>query len=72
MSDDEDRRSSWQFIITDTGWMWMVKHPEGGEENSNRAFKTLKECADDAREHGYAAWKAGERRTVEPKPFSNL
>lgn len=59
---EQQRRSQWNFEITDEGWMWTVSHAEGTEESSARAFKTLKECADDAIEHGYVAWKAEEER----------
>ena len=36
---------------------------DGSREASVRVFPTLKECADDAMQHGYVAWKAeAERR----------
>jgi len=72
MPDDEEQRSKWEFLIGEAGWTWTVKHPDGAEKQSTQAFRTLKECADDAREHGYAVWKAGERRSVDVKPFSGL
>ena len=37
-------------------------HADGTREASARAFKTLKECADDAIKHGYVAWRAEEER----------
>ena len=61
----QERRSSWNFVITDTGWLWTVTRPDGTEERADRNFKTLKECADDAAEHGYGSWKQEERRNVD-------
>lgn len=61
----EERRSSWNFVITDTGWLWTLTRPDGSEERADRNFKTLKQCADDAIAHGYGAWKQEERRTYD-------
>jgi hypothetical protein len=58
----EDRRNRWTFENTDNGWAWSVSHADGTREASMRAYKTLKECADDAIKHGYVAWRAEEER----------
>lgn len=43
--------------------MWTVSHADGTSEASPAAFKTLRDCADDANRHGYVAWKPeAERR----------
>jgi hypothetical protein len=60
-----ERRSHWNFVITDTGWLWTIARPDGTEERSASTFTTLKHCADDAIRHGYGAWKHEERRQVE-------
>ena len=58
-----ERRSRWKFDNDAAGWGWTVSHPDGTTEVSQLAFKTLKECADDAARHGYVAWKPeAERR----------
>lgn len=61
----QERRSNWNFVITDGGWLWTLTRPDGSEERSERNFKTLKQCADDAIQHGYGAWKHEERRSVD-------
>ena len=61
----KERRSHWNFVITDTGWLWTLTRPDGTQEHSERNFKTLKQCADDAIKHGYGAWKQEERRTAD-------
>ena len=58
----EQRRGQWKFENRDGGWAWTVSHSDGTHESSSQAFKTLKECADDAAQHGYIAWKAEEER----------
>ncbi|HZN22695.1 MAG TPA: hypothetical protein VFB75_00600 [Burkholderiales bacterium] len=58
----EERRNHWNFENTDTGWTWTVSRADGSREASTRAFRTLKECADDAISHGYVAWRAEEER----------
>jgi hypothetical protein len=59
-----ERRSSWNFVITDTGWLWTLTRPDGTEERADKSFSTLKQAADDAIAHGYGAWKGEERRTT--------
>lgn len=58
----EQRRSQWNFVSSKAGWVWTVSHADGTEESSERTFKTLKECANDANQNGYVAWKAEEER----------
>ena len=58
----QERRASWNFVITDTGWLWTLTHPDGSEERADKSFQTLKQAADDAIAHGYGAWKGDERR----------
>jgi hypothetical protein len=49
-------------MMADDGWVWRLKNVDGTEQTS-RAFKTLKECTEDASEHGYVVWKTeAERR----------
>ena len=60
-----ERRSSWNFVITDTGWLWTLTRPDGTEERAGQSFKTLKQAADDAIAHGYGAWKNDERRRLD-------
>jgi len=58
-----ERRSRWKFENREAGWFWTLSHADGTAEASPLAFKTLKECADDAGRHGYVAWKPeAERR----------
>jgi hypothetical protein len=57
-----ERRSRWKFENETAGWVWKVSHPDGTTEASQLAFKTLKECADDAARHGYVAWKPEKER----------
>jgi hypothetical protein len=59
-----ERRSNWNFVITDTGWLWTLKRPDGGEQRSAKTFTTLKDAADDAIAHGYGSWRGDERRSV--------
>jgi hypothetical protein len=63
-----ERRSNWNFVITDTGWLWTLTRPDGTEERASQTFTTLKECADDAVGHGYGSWKHEERRSVDSSP----
>ncbi len=60
-----ERRSNWNFVITDTGWLWTITRPDGAEERSDKIFPTLAECADNAVLHGYGAWKQDERRRMD-------
>ena len=48
--------------MADDGWIWTVVHADNSKETSAIRFKTLKECADDAAQHGYVAWKAEDER----------
>ena len=58
-----EQRSQWNFESGDNGWIWTVAHPDGQQESSEQAYKTLKACVDDATQRGYVAWKAeAERR----------
>ena len=57
-----ERRGSWNFVITDTGWFWTLPRPDGTEKRADKSFSTLKQAADDAIAHGYGAWKGEERR----------
>ena len=57
-----EQRSQWNFETTDDGWKWTVAHPDGRTESSGPAFRTLKECVDDATQRGYVAWKAEDER----------
>jgi hypothetical protein len=61
----DERRKQWNFLIEDDGWAWRVVHADGTEERSERAFKTLKECTDDAAKHGYVVWKSESERRRE-------
>ena len=58
----EERRSQWNFESSETGWVWRVTRADGTREASDRRFSTLKECANDAIQHGYVAWRAEEER----------
>jgi hypothetical protein len=58
-----ERRRQWSFPIGEDGsWSWRVVNPEGDEQTSDRTFKTLKECTEDAARHGYVAWRSEEER----------
>ena len=58
-----ERRKQWSFPIGEDGsWTWRVVDPEGAEQVSDRTFKTLKECTEDATANGYVAWKSEEER----------
>jgi hypothetical protein len=58
----DERRKQWNFMMADDGWVWRLTDTDGTEQTS-RAFKTLKECTEDATEHGYVVWKTeAERR----------
>jgi hypothetical protein len=58
----EERRNHWNFENTESGWVWTVTRSDGTGAASPTAFKTLKQCADDAIKHGYVAWRAEEER----------
>jgi hypothetical protein len=64
-SEKTERRREWNFTITDEGWGWTLRYPDGRLEHSERAFGSLKEAGDDAMAHGYGAWKFAERRRAE-------
>jgi hypothetical protein len=58
-----ERRKQWSFAIRDDGsWAWKVVNPDGSEADSERTFKTLKECTEDAARNGYVVWKTEEER----------
>jgi hypothetical protein len=59
-----ERRSNWNFVITDTGWSWTMTRSDGSEEHAQKSFTTLKDAADDAIAHGYGAWRGDERRSL--------
>lgn len=60
-----ERRSEWNFEITDEGWLWAVTHPGGTQERSSIVYETLKQAGDDAIENGYGKWRSDERRAGE-------
>jgi hypothetical protein len=52
-------------MMTDDGWVWRLVNTDSTEQRSERPFKTLKECTEDAMQHGYVAWKSeSERRRL--------
>ena len=58
-----ERRKQWSFAITDDGsWAWKVVGPDGGEESSERTFRTLRECTENAAVNGYVVWRTEEER----------
>lgn len=59
-----ERRIEWGFVITHNGWLWEITRPDGTEVRSSSVFETLQQCGDDAKQHGYGAWKDDERRVV--------
>lgn len=63
-----EQRSQWNFVMGEGGWVWSVTHPDGRKERSDETFKTLKQCADDATQRGYVAWKAADERRRDPIP----
>lgn len=61
-----DKRSQWQFVITDPdGWKWVVVAPDGTRSESTQAFPTLAACTSNAADHGYVAWKSEDERRRE-------
>ena len=61
----QERRSQWQFVVTDGDqWRWEVKHGDGRKDSASLSFPTLKECVDDARKNGWGTWQSDERRSV--------
>ena len=60
-----ERRSNWNFVITDSGWSWTLTRADGSEQRADKTFTTLKDAADDAMAHGYGAWRGDERRRPE-------
>jgi hypothetical protein len=61
-----DRRKQWSFPIGEDGsWSWRMVDPDGEEQASDRTFRTLKECTEDAMKNGYVAWQSeSERRNA--------
>jgi hypothetical protein len=60
--DITDRRKKWSFLqAEDYGWKWAVTNPDGTDETSP-SFATMKECADNARLHGYVPWQSDDER----------
>jgi hypothetical protein len=58
-----ERRNQWSFPIGEDGsWTWRVVDPEGEEKVSERTFRTLKECTEDAAQHGYVVWRSDDER----------
>ena len=49
-------------MADDGSWSWRVVDPEGSEQVSERTFKTLKECTEDATAHGYVVWRSDNER----------
>jgi hypothetical protein len=63
----KEKRNNWKFkSAEDRSWLWHVTRPDGTESSSVRGFPTLKDCIDDARQHGYVVWlaEADRRRTT--------
>ena len=61
----EERRTQWNFPMSDDGWCWKAVRPDGTEFSSQQSFKTLKECTADATQNGYVVWKSEEERRRE-------
>jgi hypothetical protein len=61
-----ERRKQWSFPIGEDGsWSWRMVDPDGEEQSSDRTFRTLKECTEDAMKNGYVAWQSeSERRNA--------
>ncbi|MDB5902712.1 MAG: hypothetical protein JWM26_1590 [Betaproteobacteria bacterium] len=61
-----ERRKQWSFPIGEDGsWSWRMVDPDGEEQASDRTFRTLKECTEDAMKNGYVAWQSeSERRNA--------
>jgi hypothetical protein len=58
-----ERRKHWSFPIGEDGsWTWRVTGADGEEEVSERTFRTLRECTEDAAKHGYVAWRSENER----------
>ena len=60
-----ERRQQWNFLLENDAWLWRVVDTDGIEASSERSFKTLKECTEDAMRHGYVVWKSEEERRRE-------
>lgn len=61
-----EQRGDWQFLIVeDEKWVWAATCPDGTEKRAPVPFDTLRDCAEDAKKHGWAAWTADERRHIE-------
>jgi hypothetical protein len=61
----EERRTQWNFLMSDDGWYWKAVRPDGTDIASERSFPTLKECTADATQNGYVVWKSEEERRRE-------
>ena len=58
-----ERRKQWSFPIGEDGsWTWRMVDPEGEEKVSDRTFRTLKECTEDASRNGYVVWQSDNER----------
>jgi hypothetical protein len=58
-----ERRKQWSFPIGEDGsWTWRMADPDGDEKVSERTFKTLKECTEDAAKNGYVVWRSDTER----------
>jgi hypothetical protein len=58
-----ERRKQWSFPLAEDGsWSWRVISPEGEQQTSERTFKTLKECTEDAARNGYVVWRSEDER----------
>jgi len=53
---EDEKRSRWEFVPAGGRWGWRVAHADGKILESAVHFATLKECADDAKAHGYVVW----------------
>ena len=58
-----ERRKKWSFfIVRGNLWVWRVLFPDGTETCAEQAFRTLKECTDDAVRHGYVVIRPEQER----------
>ena len=57
-----DKRKNWQFNETpDSTWTWQVTQGTVIVRAAT-TFKTLKDCVENAREHGYVNWNPEQER----------
>jgi hypothetical protein len=68
MPDVVEKRSKWRFLVQGSAWSWAVVRPEGQEEQSQQPFKTLLDCTENAKTHGYVVWYSADRRKGSGSP----